>query len=302
MNILARRMSCRFAAPLATRMQPVAWRALSASTSTTRRAYEWVPVEAEGLIAKAYNRHRPLLFGDKDYGQPAPVTTSELEKLGTQLHYPPKDFVDRVALGIMRVLRRFTHMFFRERYGHHAVVLETVAAVPGIVGAFHRHLRSLRGMKRDRGWINPLQEEAENERMHLLIWMYVTQPTRIERFLVLTAQFGYLVCYSALYAVSGRAAHRLVGYLEEEAQLAYTAYLEAVDAGKFENEIAPSFAQRYYRLPETARLRDIILHVRADECMHGSFNHHLADKYKQGDIDTEPTFLQSDMRDEKIAA
>lgn len=67
-------------------------------------------------------------------------------------------------------------------------------------------------MKRDRGWINPLQEEAENERMHLLIWMYVTQPTRIERFLVLTAQFGYLVCYSALYAVSGRAAHRLVGY------------------------------------------------------------------------------------------
>ena len=55
--------------------------------------------------------------------------------------------------------------FFRDKYDHHAVTLETVAAVPGIVGAAHRHLRSLRRMERDNGWIHPLEEEAENERM-----------------------------------------------------------------------------------------------------------------------------------------
>jgi len=42
--------------------------------------------------------------------------------------------------------------------------LETVAGVPGMVGAMARHLRSLRTMTRDHGWIHTLLEEAENER------------------------------------------------------------------------------------------------------------------------------------------
>jgi Alternative oxidase len=32
-----------------------------------------------------------------------------------------------------------------------------------------RHFRSLRTLERDRGWIATLLEEAENERMHLLL-------------------------------------------------------------------------------------------------------------------------------------
>ncbi len=35
----------------------------------------------------------------------------------------------------------------------------------------HRHMRSLRRMERDHGWIGVLLEEAQNERMHLLIWL-----------------------------------------------------------------------------------------------------------------------------------
>jgi len=46
--------------------------------------------------------------------------------------------------------------------------LETVAAVPGMIAGMMRHMKSLRRMERDHGWIGMLLEEAENERMHLL--------------------------------------------------------------------------------------------------------------------------------------
>ena len=46
-----------------------------------------------------------------------------------------------------------------------------MAGVPGMVGGMMRHLRSLRTMQRDKGWIHTLLEEAENERMHLLTFM-----------------------------------------------------------------------------------------------------------------------------------
>jgi ubiquinol oxidase len=56
-----------------------------------------------------------------------------------------------------------------------------------------------------------MNEEAENERMHLLIWLQVTHPTKLERMIVVAAQLLYTVFYSSLYMVSGRAAHRLTG-------------------------------------------------------------------------------------------
>lgn len=139
--------------------------------------------------------------------------------------------------------------------------------VPGIVAAGFRHLRSLRNMKRDHGWINPLQEEAENERMHLLIWMQHTQPTRIERAFVIAAQGFYVTFYAAMYALSPRIAHRTVGYLEEAAHKAYTEYLEAIDSGAIKNVPAGTIAKAYYNLGDSATLRDVVLHVRADECM-----------------------------------
>lgn len=134
-------------------------------------------------------------------------------------------------------------------------------------------------MKRDNGWIGPLQEEAENERMHLLIWMKVTEPSKLERFLVILAQGVYLNLYVLLYITSPRSAHRFVGYLEEEAHAAYTSYLHAIDSGEIANEPAPEIAVEYYSLPKDATIRDVVLHVRADESMHRDFNHLLANKY-----------------------
>lgn len=51
-----------------------------------------------------------------------------------------------------------------------------------------RHMRSLRTMQRDNGWIHTLLEEAENERMHLLTFMQLRQPGILFRGAVLLAQ------------------------------------------------------------------------------------------------------------------
>lgn len=105
--------------------------------------------EAHELILKAYARHKAL--ADKSQSFPPSLSATDLERIGVPYHYEPKDFSDRVALRLMKVLRVFVHAFFREKYDHHAVCLETVAAIPGMVASFHRHFRSLRRMKRDHG-------------------------------------------------------------------------------------------------------------------------------------------------------
>ena len=91
---------------------------------------------------------------------------SDIEPL--ERHYKAKGFSDRVAYGFVKFLRFFADIFFAKRYGHRAVVLETVAAVPGMVAGSLQHLHALRRMESDRGWISTLLEEAENERMHLM--------------------------------------------------------------------------------------------------------------------------------------
>jgi len=86
-------------------------------------------------------------------------------------HRAPSDMADRLALGLTRLLRFFADTFFAKRYGHRGIVLETIAAVPGMVGAMATHLRCLRCMVDDDGWIRTRREEAENERMRpLRIW------------------------------------------------------------------------------------------------------------------------------------
>ena len=56
------------------------------------------------------------------------------------------------------------------------LILETVAGVPGMVGGMARHLRSLRVLERDKGWIHQLLEEADNERFHLFFFLNIKQP------------------------------------------------------------------------------------------------------------------------------
>jgi len=151
-----------------------------------------------------------------------------------------------------------------------------------MVAASSRHFRSLRTMSRDHGWIGHLIEEAENERMHLLTWMQMVQPTFLERMLVVTAQCIFIPFYTVLYTFSPKTAHRFVGYLEEEAVHSYTLFLEAIDAGQIPNIPAPEIAIKYWNLAPNATLRDVVLVIRADECMHRDFNHTLSTKKREG--------------------
>ena len=197
-------------------------------------------------------------------------------------HHPPTGFHDRAALAIVKFLRFFADVFFARRYGHRAVVLETVAAVPGMVGGTLQHLRALRRMESDRGWIRQLLDEAENERMHLMTFIEIAQPSRLERLLIVLVQGAFYNFFFLLYLLAPRTAHRVVGYLEEEAVYSYTEYLAGVDDGTYANVPAPKVALDYWKLPADARLREVILVVRADEADHRDLNHRFADELSAG--------------------
>lgn len=199
-----------------------------------------------------------------------------------QSHRAPETLADRVALRIVKTMRWFADAFFAKRYGHRAVVLETVAAVPGMVGGLLQHLKALRRIRDDQGWIRALLDEADNERMHLMAFIQIAQPSRFERALILLGQGVFFNAYFLLYLLAPRTAHRVAGYLEEEAVISYTQYLHEVEAGRVENVPAPAFAIDYWNLPADARLRDLILAVRADEAGHRDANHAFADALGQG--------------------
>lgn len=199
-----------------------------------------------------------------------------------QLHHQPRDFTDRLALRFVRFLRVFADAFFAKRYGHRAVVLETVAAVPGMVGGLLQHLKALRHIRDDQGWIRELLDEAENERMHLMTFIQIAKPTRLERLIIMVGQAIFYNFYFFLYLFAPRAAHRVVGYLEEEAVVSYTQYLAEIDAGRAENVPAPQIARDYWHLPAEARLRDVVIVIRADEAGHRDRNHQMADAIAMG--------------------
>ena len=192
-------------------------------------------------------------------------------------HYTPKDISDRAAYALVKFFRVFADLFFQKRYGHRAVVLETVAAVPGMVGGLLQHLKALRHIRDDEGWIKELLDEAENERMHLMTFVEISRPTTAERILIMITQAIFYNFYFFMYLLFPKTAHRFVGYLEEEAVSSYTHYLEEIDAGRLENNEAPAIAINYWQLPQNARLRDVVLVVRADEARHRDTNHTFAD-------------------------
>ena len=197
------------------------------------------------------------------------------------IHRKPKTFSDKFALSITMGLRWFADTFFATRYGHRAVVLETVAGVPGMVAGMWNHLRSLRKMQPDdRGWIRQLLEEAENERMHLMIFIQIAKPNWFERWMIILAQALFWHFYLVLYIFFPACAHRMVGYFEEQAVISYTDYLKQIDNGRAKNISAPKIAIDYYGLRKTATLRDVVLAVRQDERGHAKVNHEMADEVR----------------------
>ena len=198
---------------------------------------------------------------------------------------------DRVALAFTKLLRLVADIFFKKKYGHRAVVLETVAAVPGMVAGMLMHLKSLRKMEDDKGWIKLLLEEAENERMHLMTFIQVAKPTPLERFIIIAAQLVFIIIYSIIYLVSQRTAHRIVGYFEEEAVFIYTDYLNELESGRIKDQPAPKIAIDYWNLPLHSTLKDVVRVVRDDEAGHRDVNHSFAnlinDKKSSTKEDTE---------------
>ncbi len=205
------------------------------------------------------------------------------------IHHSPSGVSDRLALGFTKLLRFSADTFFAKRYGHRAIVLETVAAVPGMVGGMLTHFRCLRSMVDDQGWIRTLMEEAENERMHLMTFVEIAKPTFFERMVILIAQAVFFIGFFLLYLVSARTAHRVVGYFEEEAVISYTLFLQEIDEGRSPNVPAPAIAKHYWQLPDDSTLRDVVIVVRADEAHHRDINHGFASKLAGKPVDEHAT-------------
>jgi ubiquinol oxidase len=185
---------------------------------------------------------------------------------------------DFFAMAMTKFFRFFADAFFAKRYGHRAVVLETIAGVPGMVGGMLLHMRSLRKMERGNGtMIHELLAEAENERKHLMFFIEIAQPNWFERRLIFVAQFVFFIFYAFMYIFFTRTAHKMIAYFEEEAVRSYTEYLHMIENHQISDVQAPSIAIEYYGLKKSARLSHMVHCVRDDEAKHASANHRFAD-------------------------
>ncbi|KAF3011622.1 Alternative oxidase, mitochondrial precursor [Penicillium rubens] len=205
---------------------------------------------------------------------------------------------DRAALGTVRLLRwgmdfvsgynsrpantntlSKAYVMTEEKWITRFVFLESVAGVPGMVAGMLRHLKSIRRMRRDNGWIETLLEEAYNERMHLLTFLKLAEPGPAMRFMVLGAQWVFFSGFSLAYLISPQICHRFVGYLEEEAVITYSKAIRDLEDGHlpaWEGLQAPEMAIKYWQMPEGQRcMRSLLLYVRADEAKHRDVNHTL---------------------------
>jgi ubiquinol oxidase len=170
-------------------------------------------------IAKPINHIATRVDGD------APATATARIPVMTVNHRAPQSTSDRFASTATLVLRGLADVCFRQHYIHRSVVLETVAAVPGMVGACIQHLRSLRIMRGRPDMVKMLLDEAENERMHLMTFVALCKPNGLERALILISQGLFFNAFFLLYLISPACAHRMIGYFEEEAVLSYTRFL-----------------------------------------------------------------------------
>ena len=186
---------------------------------------------------------------------------------------------DRFAYSMTIFFRFIADTFFAKRYGHRAVVLETIAGVPGMVAGMWMHFKSLRSMKAGYGkHIREMLAEAENERMHLMFFIEIAKPNIFERSLVLFSQFLFGAFYFFMYVFFTKTAHRMIGFFEDEAVKSYTEYLKMIEDGQIENVKAPQIAIEYYDLKSNARLVDLVKCVKADEEHHSEVNHKYADE------------------------
>eukprot|EP01108_Squamamoeba_japonica_P004224 TRINITY_DN336_c0_g1_i4.p1 TRINITY_DN336_c0_g1~~TRINITY_DN336_c0_g1_i4.p1 ORF type:complete len:314 (-),score=37.39 TRINITY_DN336_c0_g1_i4:53-994(-) len=253
------------------------------------------------------------LVYDSPYQHPA-WTLAELEAGVVQEHKEPQNRTELLAYNAIRVVRLGFDVFSGYSFGklteakllRRIIFLETVAGIPGFVAAALRHLRSLRRIKRDYGWIHSLLAEAENERMHMLMFSEMKNPSLVFRAAVLVTQGIFWNAFFTAYLISPKFCHSFVGYLEESAVHTYTTAIDACDNDLKEwgAKKATPIARRYYQLDENATMKDVLKYVRLDECWHRDANHdfseiatdefpHHADHTKLGKIIKESNVKQS---------
>ena len=130
-----------------------------------------------------------FVLNPKSYRMAHPVyQLKDIEKIH-YTHRPPKGIKDHIALACVRSARwtmdklsSYNPDAMNERdWLNRTIFLETVAGVPGMIGGMSRHMRSLRTLERDHGWIHHLLQEAENERMHLFFFLNQRNPGIIFR-------------------------------------------------------------------------------------------------------------------------
>lgn len=130
---------------------------------------------------------------------------------------------------------------------------------------------------------------GSRERTHASFHFLANQKTRvIFRFLILLVKGVVFNNFLLLYLLSAKTGHRAIGYLEEEAVKTYTRCLEDLDAGKitsWSSLNANALAIDYWNLPKDAMFRDVLLAVRADECIHREVNHHFTNIGKDDQIE-----------------
>ncbi|KAF8158328.1 mitochondrial alternative oxidase [Crassisporium funariophilum] len=184
-------------------------------------------------------------------------------------------------------LRKAGYLLDDKQWLNRILFLESIAGVPGMVAATLRHLTSLRLMRRDSGWIHTCLEEAENERMHLMTFMTLRQPSILFRAMVLGAQGVFYNLFFLSYLISPKTCHRFVGHLEEEAVVTYTRCIADLEAGRipeWSDLPAPEISIDYWRLKPDAKLIDVMYAVRSDETTHRFVNHSLANLNPATDV------------------
>jgi ubiquinol oxidase len=199
-------------------------------------------------------------------------------------HHEPRTLSDRFAYGTVGLMSRVATLLFGRRYGDRSVILETVAAVPPMVAAVLLHLRCLRRMIDDRGWIHTFMNEAERQRAHLMSFVAIGRPSTWERLLIAIAQGIFYNAYFILHLCSPRTAHRLAGYIAEQGVEGYSRFIEALRAGARPDGEAPAFAIDYWNLPPGAKVSDMLVAMREDEAIHRDINHAFADALASGEI------------------
>jgi ubiquinol oxidase len=206
-----------------------------------------------------------------------------IDKTDLSRHHVPRTVSDRIAYRLVGMVQFVAGALFGRRYRHRTIVLETIAAVPGMVAATLLHLKCLRLMIDDRGWIRALLNEAETQRVHLMVFVSIDRPNLFERFVVLIAQGLFYNAHFLLYLFSPRTGHRIAGYFAEDAVRGYGQYLDEIQDGRQDNPPAPALAIAYWNLPPDARLSDAIAAIREDEALHRDINHSFADALVSGD-------------------